>query len=197
MTARLFPIELEELQWLRFAADGFSRPVCGIVYRAGQSVCGLPLGGLGTGCVDLNTEGTLGRATIFNSFTPPREINAPFLALSTGGKVWVLSTERIAGVDSASQIHYWGHYPVADLEYELDGPMSVGLRAFSPLLPGDSVLSNTPGAVRHMAGKSSPTVRQPPYTAGISDTSAAASSPARLLWQWRPRWYTDTSRTKK
>jgi uncharacterized protein (DUF608 family) len=36
---------------------------------------------------------------------------------------------------------------VADLEYETDAPVSVGLRAWSPFIPGDAAVSNTPGAV--------------------------------------------------
>lgn len=147
MITRLFSIDTEPLAWREFSADGFCRPVCGVVYRAGESVCGLPLGGLGTGCIDLNTDGLLGRASIFNSFTPPRDLNVPFLAVNVGSKTWALTTAKVAGVDSASQIHYFGHYPVADLEYDLDGPISVGLRAWSPFLPGCSQLSNTPGAV--------------------------------------------------
>jgi uncharacterized protein (DUF608 family) len=48
---------------------------------------------------------------------------------------------------TASEIHYWGHYPVADLEFQTDSPVSVGLRAWSPFLPGDVVGSMLPGAV--------------------------------------------------
>ena len=147
MTDRLFSTQLPSLQWLEFPAMGFSNPVCGIIHRAGESLCGLPLGGIGTGCMDLNTDGTFGRASIFNSFVPPREINQPFLFLSVDGKVWSLSTVSAPGVQSASQVHYWGHYPVADLEFETDSPVQVGLRAWSPFLPGCSELSNTPGAV--------------------------------------------------
>ncbi len=147
MTDHLFPIDLPSLKWLEFPAEGFSSPVCGIIHRAGESLCGIPLGGIGTGCMDLNTEGTLGRASIFNTFVPPREINQPFLALVMEGKVWSLSTVAIPGAQSASQIHYWGHYPVADLEFETDSPVQVGLRAWSPFLPGCSELSNTPGAI--------------------------------------------------
>jgi uncharacterized protein (DUF608 family) len=147
MASRLFTTDVGPLGWREFSANGFSRPVCGVVYRAGESVCGLPLGGLGTGCIDLNTDGLLGRASIFNSFTPPREIDQPFLAVSVQAKVWALTTAKLAGVDSVAQIHYFGHYPVADLEYDLDAPISVGLRAWSPFLPGCSLLSNTPGAV--------------------------------------------------
>ena len=45
------------------------------------------------------------------------------------------------------QIHYWGHYPVADLEYETDAPVQVGMRAWSPFLPGSIKESTIPAAV--------------------------------------------------
>src|SRR5580765_6118390 len=86
----LFPIKTRDLGWAEFGAKGFLRPVCGVIYRAGQAVCGLPLGGIGTGCMDLNTDGTLGRCSIFNSFAPPRELNQPFLGLAVDEKVWAL-----------------------------------------------------------------------------------------------------------
>lgn len=51
------------------------------------------------------------------------------------------------GIRTASEIHYWGHYPVADLEFVTNAPVSVGLHAWSPFLPGDVAASNTPGAL--------------------------------------------------
>jgi len=53
----------------------------------------------------------------------------------------------MTGAENARDIHYWGHYPIADLEYDLDGPFSVGLRAWCPFIPGDTQASNTPAAV--------------------------------------------------
>jgi uncharacterized protein (DUF608 family) len=143
-----FPTDLPGPEWVEFEAEGFSRPVTGVIYRDGEAVHGMPLGAIGTGYVNLDTDGTLGRCTLFNSFVPPREIGGiPFLGLAVGGRTWVLTLKRIEGVENASQIHYWGHYPVADLEYETDAPVSVGLRAWTPFLPGDSAGSNMPGAV--------------------------------------------------
>lgn len=53
-----------------------------------------------------------------------------------------------AGMQTPSEIHYWGHYPVVDMEFETSGsPVQVGLRSWAPFLPGDSAASNTPGAV--------------------------------------------------
>src|SRR4029453_8098423 len=104
----------------------------------------------------------------FNSHTPRRgAMNWPFLGLHVEGQTWVLTTgqqsaERgseaaankprpadlvLPGVKLAQDVHYWGHYPVADLEYDTDAPISVGLRAWSPFVPGDAGLSNTPLAV--------------------------------------------------
>ncbi|MDE3180987.1 MAG: hypothetical protein KGM47_15175, partial [Acidobacteriota bacterium] len=146
-TAKLFPTDLPELQWTEFPAEGFTAPVSGIVYRAGQSSCGIPLGGIGTGCLDLDTDGAFGRCSIFNSFVPPRVLAAPFLAVSAGAQTWALTTRAIPGLSAARQIYYWGHYPIADLEYDLDGPLSAGLRAWCPFLPGDAETSNIPAAI--------------------------------------------------
>ncbi len=56
-------------------------------------------------------------------------------------------TTPLQGVRAATEIHYWGHYPVADLEFETDAPVSVGLRAWSPFIPGDTPASNIPSAI--------------------------------------------------
>jgi uncharacterized protein (DUF608 family) len=49
---------------------------------------------------------------------------------------------------SAARIEYWGHFPVADLIAAFpELPIEAGIRAFAPFVPGDSALSNTPGAV--------------------------------------------------
>jgi hypothetical protein len=98
------------------------------------------------------------------------------LGLSVGGKTWVLASREIIqggdvpvcqepffgravfasniakipkleGVAPATKIHYWGHYPVADFEFEADAPISVRLRAWAPFLPGDAAASNIPAAV--------------------------------------------------
>src|SRR5690606_37698008 len=46
-----------------------------------------------------------------------------------------------------NSIDYFGHYPIADLEFDLPAPVSVGLRAWSPMIPGDAKSSMPPGAV--------------------------------------------------
>lgn len=190
----LFPVDVAHRDWIRFRASGFSRPVCGVVYGVKDTVTnGMPLGGIDTGCMDLETSGMLGYLTIFNTHIPRRgPLNVPILALSVGGQTWLLSnpqpkdgfgeyqpsashrkyslsrdgkwtkaTEPLTpipmdltpavlgkhGIRTAREIHYWGHYPVADLQFETDAPVRVGLRAWTPFFPGDAVGSMLPGAV--------------------------------------------------
>ncbi len=162
MNKKLFPTNLCERQWVEFTAEGFSSPVAGLIHRAGNPIpCGLPLGGIDTGCLDLETNGTLGRMSIFNSLTPRRgPMNLPILGLSVGPETWILSTlnrqpeaggppftRHVRKVKPMNDVQYWGHYPVADLEFETDCPLGLGLRAWSPFIPGDIAASNTPAAV--------------------------------------------------
>ena len=173
----LFPANLPNDEWTQFKAEGFRKPVTGAIYRGGRARPGMPLGGIGTGFISLGTDGTLDyMSTIFNDFLGRRKgaqsVEAwgigldeeggggqfmkrehipthplPFLGFSVGGKTCVLTLQRMQGVDTAREIHYWGHYPIADVEYETDAPISLGLRAWATFLPGDAVASNTPGAV--------------------------------------------------
>lgn len=187
----LFPTDLPPLQWGEFPAVGFARPVSGVIYRTGQPpYCGVPLGGISTGCLDIDARGVYGFSSLFNpSFPHPVHQSwritrkppapSPFLGLAVGDTTWVLAAQEmmtggtiawctepqmlevqgkeskplmaacpsLEGVRAASEIHYWGHYPVVDLEFETDAPVGVGLRAWSPFLPGDTAASNIPAAV--------------------------------------------------
>jgi uncharacterized protein (DUF608 family) len=165
---RLFPARLPSAQWEQFRATAYSRPVTGIIYRGEpRPVSGLPLGGIASGYLDLETAGTFGYSTIFNYLTPRGgPLNTPFLGISVGGRTWVLTTGEtkqydpgqgpppppgpslaIRRVEQAKSIDYWGHYPIADVEYETSAPVSVGLRAWSAFIPGNAAVSDTPGAV--------------------------------------------------
>ena len=145
---------------------GFSNPEITASHKAHWPLireCGVPLGGIGTGYVTLRLDGRLGGWSLYNNLVNPetgaklnwwttpvpqtRNVDLPFLGLALGDKSYVLSLDAPDGVEGAQQIHYWGHYPVADLEYELDAPIRVGLRAWTPFIPGDAAKSNIPGAV--------------------------------------------------
>lgn len=148
---RLFPSNLPSRQFIRFRAEGFTKPVAGVIFRGGEAYKGVPLGGIGTGHIDLNSDGTLGDCTVFNTFKPRRKLSTPFLAFTTlnNQRLWVLTLKPIdeQEVTSAKQLEYWGHYPIADVHFETDSAIDVSLRAYSPFLPGDSLNSNTPAAI--------------------------------------------------
>ena len=185
---RLFPTDLPERDWARFQAAGFRELVCGVIYGLNDTVTnGMALGGIDTGCIDLETSGLLGYCTLFNSHIPRRgPINLPVLGVNVAGKTWVLCdpkqvkqgggdyqrrTEgkpvppvrldlKLDGVGTANNIHYWGHYPVADLEFETAAPVSVGLRAWAPFLPGDVVNSTIPAIVFEVHIRNTGALRQ-------------------------------------
>ena len=60
---------------------------------------------------------------------------------------YLFEHRALRGVREAQEIYYWGHYPVADLEYETDAPIQVGLRGWNPFIPGSLKESAIPGAV--------------------------------------------------
>ena len=154
-TTTLFPTSLPSKEWVQFEAAGFEKPVCGVIYRTDDALTnGMALGGIDTGCIDIEPTGLIGFTTIFNSHVPRRgPLHLPLLGLSVGGNTWVLCKPRspaelkLEGVETAQRIHYWGHYPVVDMEFDLPAPVSAGLRAWSPFLPGDVDHSILPGAV--------------------------------------------------
>ena len=186
---QLFSLDRLSSQWVQMEAQGFSKPVTGVIYRKDTPATnGLSLGGIDTGCIDLETSGLWGMSTIFNTHIPRGgPMNLPFLGISVGGETWVLCDPEQAkpgegnfqppfsynfphhmdymkrwgdpvnepyrqelnleGVQTANEIHYWGHFPVADMEYDISAPVSVGMRAWAPFIPGDIKTSMIPGIV--------------------------------------------------
>lgn len=175
---RLFPAGLLQAEWQQFPAAGYTCNVTGVVYRGEpRPTCGMPLGGVDTGCLDLEPNGMLGYSTLFNDLVNPRRLlNMPFMGYHLGGRTRLLLTDRKAkqdtptpaasphqfpptdytpryqslpleGVDLCRSLEYWGHYPIADLEFATGDDLGVGVRAFSPFLPGDTRTSLLPGAV--------------------------------------------------
>lgn len=162
--ADLIPANVPHRQCVQFSSDGFASDVVGSVFGdGGQRQCGVPLGGIGTGYVSLSLDGNLGQWTIYNNLVNPvyglkteyggtwvgipRKIEMPFLGLSVDGQTTLFSLQKLPGVQATRQIHYWGHYSVADLEYELNSPVQVSMRAWLPFILGDVENSNIPGPV--------------------------------------------------
>jgi hypothetical protein len=68
---RLFPTDLKEGEWVQFPAAGFSQPACGLIRRhSNPATYGMPLGSIDTGCLAIETDGSFGLCSIFNSVCP-------------------------------------------------------------------------------------------------------------------------------
>lgn len=125
--------------WAVIEAAGFVSPVPGCVYEGSRLDGGVPLGGLGTGYFTLEGSGKIGHCSIYNDIVPPRADYREWLTICVGETRMPLSTAEIA---------YWGHHPIADLVANFsEKPLTVGIRAFSPLIVGDAVNSNIPAAL--------------------------------------------------
>lgn len=175
---RFFPRHIPHADWQEFSAEGFRHSVTGVVYRGEpRPTCGMPVGGLDTGCLDIEPNGMLGYVTIFNELVAPRGLsNMPFMGYRTDGATRLLVTDRrakedtptsaasphqfpptdytpryrqmdLSGVEICRSVDYWGHYPVLDMEFDTGDSLDVGMRAFHPFLPGDDHTSLLPGAV--------------------------------------------------
>ncbi|MFA6243286.1 MAG: GH116 family glycosyl hydrolase [Candidatus Hydrogenedentales bacterium] len=159
----LFNADADPKQIQQIRVEGLQHDAFGTVYpAAGLEQGGMPLGGVGTGYLCLDTDGRLGKASIFNRYPAPLAINQPFLSATIGGKEYVVATPK-DGVGDAKAVHYFGHFPVADARFDFDAPLRVEVRAFSPFIPGDAVESNTPSAVFEV------------LVTNLSDTAQAAT----------------------
>ena len=130
---RLFPTDLPYQKWVEFPAEGFTHRACGLIYNQLQPPRqGMAMGGIDTGYMSMEVDGTLGYCTVFNSIDPQRgPLALPPLGMSVGDNVWILASPRstfgeytwIPGrqIQTASRVHYWGHYPVVDMEFEMPG----------------------------------------------------------------------------
>lgn len=157
---KLFPQNVPAGQWVQFPAAGYACPVYGYIYdKSKTAVSGMPVGGIGTGCLDIETNGTWGYSTIFShapghdycsESAPNRsrgKLGLPFLGLVYGREVHVLADMDLKGTVRPKQVRYWGHYPIADIEYDLSVPISAAARMWAPFVPGDIRSSSIPGAV--------------------------------------------------
>src|SRR4051812_36501980 len=61
LSGRYFPGGILHASWQEFAVQGYKHPITGVVYRGNpRPTCGMPLGGLDTGCIDIEPNGLLG-----------------------------------------------------------------------------------------------------------------------------------------
>ncbi len=107
---------------------------------AGHS--GIPLGGLGTGTIEIRPNGALEEWQVFNNTAHPYQSPHTFFALRAKqegkreiAKVLLLNHEVLPAID---KISYKGEFPFAYLTYsDKELPLQAQLTAFSPFIPHD------------------------------------------------------------
>ena len=66
----LFSQDTITREFTELIVDGFTKPVPGVVFTdENPPCCGVPLGGIGTGCIDFDLRGIFGWSSIFNPFS--------------------------------------------------------------------------------------------------------------------------------
>lgn len=123
-------------------------------HERGKNVrCGVPMGGIGAGKIELSRDGWFRNITINNNLDAPFYAPAQcFSALwvKTGEKTMAcaLRDEAVMGLPPVEQLDFIGKYPVAQLKYkDKDLPVAVQLTAFSPIIPYNVDDSALPGVV--------------------------------------------------
>jgi len=116
----------------------------------------VPLGGLGSGTVELRADGSFRDWNIFNNSPASGnkiQIDDTFFAMrvqqgDTPAKSWVLRTQPPADLPAIDQIEYSGAFPVSRLKYSDPLlPVGVTLYAYSEFHLHDSAASATPAAI--------------------------------------------------
>ena len=107
---RFFEDYQQKHDFTTLRADGFSQRVPGVVFTdEKRPCCGVPLGGIGTGCIDFDLRGVFGWSTLFfpvsqmgelGCGTDPRTARRmpdvqPVFAFSAGENNYIAATEEI------------------------------------------------------------------------------------------------------
>jgi Predicted bile acid beta-glucosidase len=114
---------------------------------------GLPLGGIGTGKVEIFPDGLLRNYSNQGNWSSPiSEIAGNFFAVDVRGSgesiTKILTTKKHKDGDTVERIEYGGEYPFAYLNY-IDSclPVDIKLTAFSPMIPHNYRDSSIPCAI--------------------------------------------------
>ena len=123
------------------------------VYRGDHlAAINLPLGGIGTGCIQINGRGELAIWQIFGNFREQKVPNSFFAirakAENKPAVVRVLQTTPVGPFAAMKELTFRGAYPFGWYDFIDDElPVKVQLEAFNPLVPLDTKASSIPCAI--------------------------------------------------
>ncbi len=153
----------------RYLTDGRAEGWIRDFQRGKEVRCGLPLGGIGAGKVEIARDGRLRNLTIHNNIDAPfYHPEGCFLAAWIDGRARVLRDDPVAGLPAVGSIGFRGRYPFAELSCgDPDWPTRVEVRAWSPICPGNIEDSSLPVAIFEFTFVN-PTGRPLPVAAAVS-----------------------------
>jgi len=131
-----------------------------VEYGLGEAKSGVPLGGLGTGYITLESDGSFQEiVTMGNPRSPILRPEDSFLAIFASSAEYkvakVLENPAPLGLPTIKYLKYSGLFPFANIHYIDDEfPVDLYLTAFSPFIPGDSKHSGLPVALFKLAARS-------------------------------------------
>lgn len=139
MNGKLFVLFCPLLTFLAYSA----------LYKNGEERSGFPLGGLGTGYIELFSSGRFGKSTVQNNFLSPSPLPSnSYIFIDIDGIQIPLITGEI------KEITMFGHFPIADLSYsDPKLPFPLHLKAFSPFIKGDEENSSLPVILFRFSGE--------------------------------------------
>ena len=127
-------------EWLK----NVRQPGAPLVYRSDTHTdARFPLGGVGTGNVEIGPDGQLRNWQLFNTLN---DGFVPLLfAVKAGETVRLLQTVGDLAMTRVARIEMTGQYPITDLHYRDPAlPVDLSLSAFTPFAPLDTALSSLP-----------------------------------------------------
>jgi non-lysosomal glucosylceramidase len=118
-----------------------------------EPLSGVPLGGIGSGKLELCSDGVFRNITINGNIdTPIWRSESSFFALHVetlkGGQGRLLTKENLFGLPAFKNIEYSGIYPQALIKYDDPPfPVSIETKAFGSIIPGNEKDSSLPTAM--------------------------------------------------
>ncbi|MDD4278367.1 MAG: GH116 family glycosyl-hydrolase [Candidatus Sumerlaeales bacterium] len=145
------------------AADGTATSYGGL-YGGNYWDYGMPVGGIGTGAIELYADGRFGAASIMNNYDSSISLSGMVLALSVktysgGGKATLLCLDSsrpslqspaLANLPALQAIHAQAAWPfmrLENLDFEPVRPLKVAINAWSPMVIGEEKDSSYPAMV--------------------------------------------------
>ena len=118
----------------------------------GNGRCGVPMGGIGAGKIELDEHGIMTAITINHNYELPiyrtdASMFAAYAKVGDTSEAMVLQDENISCNDLplCDSIDFLGRFPRAELTYKKkDFPVNISLSAFSPLIERDEAMSSIP-----------------------------------------------------